>query len=178
MASPTEPAPSRLPDPRDTVPSPAGFELTPTELGAWRGFLRVHSTLVKELDAELEATHGLPLSSYEVLIYLKDAPGRRLRMAELADHVLISRSGMTRLVDRLERQGLLERTSCSSDKRGAYAVLTDAGATVLAGARPAHLDGVRDRFLRHFGESELERLAGFWERIAPGAAEPASRPTG
>src|SRR5918997_1290968 len=82
-------------------------ELAPAELGAWRGMLRVHSALVKALDAELLATHGLPLTSYEVLINLQAAPGRRRRMAELADGVLLSRSGTTRLVDRLERDGLL-----------------------------------------------------------------------
>ena len=152
------------------------YELSATELGAWRGMLRVHSALVKALDAELEATHGLPLSSYEVLIYLQSAPGQSLRMAELADHVLLSRSGMTRLVDRLEREGLLERKACPSDKRGCLAVLTEAGDAMLAGARPTHLDGVRERFLRHFEESELDQMAEFWDRVRPGASEPARRP--
>src|SRR3954463_3420344 len=104
--------------------SQPAHELSPAELGAWRGFLRVHSTLVKALDAELQEAHGLPLSSYEVLITLRTAPGRRLRMAELADRVILSRSGMTRLVDRLEREGLLERDKCDSDARGFFAVLT------------------------------------------------------
>jgi DNA-binding MarR family transcriptional regulator len=146
-------------------------ELSAAELAAWRGFLRVHSALVKALDAELEAAHGLPLSSYEVLIHLQAAPGRRLRTAELADHALLSRSGMTRLVDRLEREGLLERTTCPSDRRGCFAVLTEAGEALLAGARPTHLEGVRRSFLRHFDETELARLAALWERLRPGAAE-------
>lgn len=146
-------------------------ELTDAELGAWRGMLRVHAALAKALDAELEATHGLPLTSYEVLITLAAAPGRRLRMAELADRVLLSRSGMTRLCDRLERDGLIERTSCDSDGRGLFAVLTDAGAELLTYARPAHLDGVRERFLRHFEERELRVMAGWWERVLPGAAD-------
>src|SRR3954471_22091839 len=89
------------------------FELSEAELGAWRGFLRVHSALVKALDAELLQAHGLPLSSYEVLINLEAAPGHRRRMSELAESVLLSRSGMTRLVDRLEREGLIERDQCS-----------------------------------------------------------------
>src|ERR671918_327993 len=110
-------------------------ELAPAELGAWRGMLRVHSALVKALDAELIAAHDLPLTSYEVLINLQAAPGRRLRMAELADSVLLSRSGMTRLVDRLERDRLLERDSCASDGRGCFAVLTDSGQRLLAHAR-------------------------------------------
>ena len=145
--------------------------LTAPELAAWRGFLRVHSALIKELDAELEAQHGLPLSSYEVLIALADAPDRRLRMAELADRALLSRSGMTRLVDRLQKQGMLERERCDLDARGAYAVLTEKGRRLLAEARPAHLAGVRERFLRHLGEGEMATLAGIWERLVPGAAQ-------
>jgi DNA-binding MarR family transcriptional regulator len=146
-------------------------ELSSAELGAWRGMLRIHSTLVRELDAELEAAHALPLSSYDVLINLQAAPGKRLRMAELADSVLLSRSGLTRLVDRLEREGLIVRDSCASDGRGLFAVLTEAGEGLLARARPTHLGGVRERFLRHFSDEELKTLAGFWERIQPGAAD-------
>jgi DNA-binding MarR family transcriptional regulator len=145
-------------------------ELSPAELGAWRGFLRVHAALAKVLDAELAAEHDLPLSSYEVLITLQAAPGRRCRMAELADRVLLSRSGTTRLVDRLAREGLLERDTCTDDGRGTYAVLTDAGAALLDRARPTHLEDVRERFLRHFSEDELATLASWWERVLPGAA--------
>jgi DNA-binding MarR family transcriptional regulator len=126
---------------------------------------------VRELDTELLAAHDLPLSSYDVLIYLRDAPARRLRMAELADSVLLSRSGVTRLVDRLEREGLIVRDTCTSDGRGLYAVLTDKGEELLAAARPTHLAGVRERFLRHFSEDELRHLATYWERVHPGAAD-------
>jgi DNA-binding MarR family transcriptional regulator len=146
-------------------------ELTPAELGAWRGLLRVHSALVKALDAELLDGHDLPLTSYEVLINLQAAPDKRRRMAELADGVLLSRSGMTRLVDRLEREGLLERDACTDDGRGTYAVLTEKGEACLARARPTHLDGVRERFLQHFGADELTQLATYWERVLPGAAD-------
>jgi DNA-binding MarR family transcriptional regulator len=146
-------------------------ELAPAELGAWRGLLRVHSALVKALDAELIATHGLPLTSYEVLINLQAAPGRRRRMAELADSVLLSRSGVTRLVDRLVREGLIVRDTCESDGRGSFAVLTEEGEELLARARPTHLAGVRERFLRHFSDDELETLAHFWDRVKPGAAD-------
>jgi DNA-binding MarR family transcriptional regulator len=144
--------------------------LTAEELGAWRGLLRVHTALVKALDAELTAAHDLPLSSYEVLITLEAAPGHRRRMAELADSVLLSRSGMTRLVDRLEREGLLARDTCTDDGRGCFAVLTERGAELLATARPTHLEGVRERFLAHFSADELRRLADAWERVLPGAA--------
>src|SRR5919112_2164218 len=94
-----------------------------------------------------------------------------LSTAELADSVLLSRSGVTRLVDRLEREGLIVRESCESDGRGSFAVLTEAGEELLARARPTHLAGVRERFLRHFSEDELRTLARFWERIHPGAAD-------
>jgi DNA-binding MarR family transcriptional regulator len=156
--------------PADTRTEPIR-ELAPEELGAWRGLLRVHSALVKALDAELLAAHALPLTSYEVLINLQAAPGRRRRMAELADGVLLSRSGMTRLVDRLEREGLLARDACTDDGRGTFAVLTDKGEALLDEARRTHLDGVRERFLQHFEADELGRLAGYWERLVPGAAD-------
>lgn len=146
-------------------------ELSQVELGAWRGLLRVHAALVRALDAELDAAHELPLTSYDVLIYLQAAPDKRLRMAELADRVLLSRSGLTRLADRLEREGLITRDTCSSDGRGSFAVLTEEGEAVLARARPTHLAGVRERFLRHFSDDELRVLARFWERVQPGAAD-------
>jgi len=148
----------------------SSVDLSTAELGAWRGLLRVHTALVKALDAELAAAHNLPLSSYEVLITLESAPGRKRRMAELADSVLLSRSGMTRLVDRLEKDELLVRDTCTDDGRGCYAVLTEKGAELLATARPTHLDGVRERFLRHFSEDEMRLLATLWERVLPGSA--------
>jgi DNA-binding MarR family transcriptional regulator len=160
---------SGMPPPSSAAVAPN--ELTPTELAAWRGMLRVHAALVRELDAELEHAHGLPLTHYDVLIYLRSAPGRRLRMAELADSVLLSRSGVTRLVDRLERDGLLVRHTCSSDGRGCFAVLTDKGEELLARARPTHLAGVHRRFLAHFSEEELEAMAEGWNRVDPGAAD-------
>jgi DNA-binding MarR family transcriptional regulator len=146
-------------------------ELAPEELAAWRGLLRVHSALVKALDAELLAEHDLPLTSYEVLINLQAAPDRRRRMAELAEGVLLSRSGMTRLVDRLERDGLIERDACTEDGRGMFAVLTEKGEDLLSRARRTHLDGVRERFLRHFDRKELEQLAEGWNRVLPGSAD-------
>jgi DNA-binding MarR family transcriptional regulator len=144
------------------------FELTEAELAAWRGLLRVHAAVVKRLDAELLAGHGIPLSSYEVLIALQAAPGRKLRMAELADHALLSRSGMTRLVDRLEREGLIARTQCAADARGLFAELTGAGEELLSQARPSHLDSVRRAFLTHTTGDDLDRLAAVWERVLTG----------
>jgi DNA-binding MarR family transcriptional regulator len=139
------------------------------ELGAWRGMLRVHAGLVKALDAELAGAHGLPLSSYEVLLFLADSPGGRLRMAELADAVLLSRSGLTRLVDRMEREGLIRREQCPNDARGWYAAITQQGSETFRAARETHLAGVRERFLAHFSRDELRDLAELWERVEPGS---------
>jgi DNA-binding MarR family transcriptional regulator len=143
--------------------------LTPAELAAWRGLLRAHSALVHDLDAELREAHDLSLHEYEVLIVLAEAPEGRMRMSELATAVLLSQSGLTRLVDRLVQAGSVERTKCAEDRRGLNAQLTAAGRLRLVEARPTHHRGVRARFLDRFDRNELARLASFWERVAPGA---------
>jgi DNA-binding MarR family transcriptional regulator len=140
-------------------------QLSANELAAWRGLLATHATLIARLDAELEREHGLPLTSYEVLLYLGGAEGGRLRMGELADRLLLSRSGITRLVDRLERQGMIERERCENDGRGFNAVLTEAGRRKLDAARPAHLSGVRRHFLSQLEPGELDSLAAIWGRL-------------
>jgi len=149
--------------------------LTETELAAWRGLLRTHALLVKRLDAELEAEHDLPLISYEVLLHLDHADGRRMRMCDLAEGIMLSRSGLTRLVDRLERDGLVERLSCADDARGAFAGLTDAGRAKLEAAASTHLEGVRRHFLEHVGPSELAVLGEVWERVAGAAVHAGPR---
>lgn len=141
--------------------------LSEGELRAWRGLLRAHASLAKRLDAELERAHGLPLTSYEVLHHLEEAERGRMRMCDLAEQAQLSRSGLTRLVDRLERDGLLERCSCAHDARGAYACLTEQGSQRLSAARGTHLSVVREHFLSRFSERELSALADMWERIAP-----------
>jgi DNA-binding MarR family transcriptional regulator len=142
-----------------------GEQLSELELAAWRGLLCTHARLTRALDAELDAAHDLPLVSYDVLLQLEAAPEHRLRMRDLADQVLLSRSGLTRLADRLEREGLIERSRCDCDGRGAYAVITERGLERLREARPCHLAGVRERFLSRFSEPELEQLAAFWARL-------------
>lgn len=142
--------------------------LTTQELRAWRGLLRVHAALAKALDAELEAAHGLQLSSYEVLMYLADADGERMRMCDLASSILLSRSGLTRLVDRLAREGLLERVACDADARGAFAKLTPAGREKLREARATHLAGVRAMFLDRFTPEELDQMGAAWDRVLEG----------
>jgi DNA-binding MarR family transcriptional regulator len=148
-------------------PQTAVEGFTEMELAAWRGFLRTHALLVKELDADLESQHKLPLTSYDVLTNLADREDGRMRMCDLADAVVLSRSGLTRLVDRLQREGLIERQQCTSDARGAYAVLTDLGRARLRDAQPLHRESVRRRFLEHFSEEELRVLATCWERLYP-----------
>ena len=139
------------------------------ELAAWRGLLRTHAALVRDLDAELHARHDLSLHEYEVLLTLANAQDGRMRMSELAAAVVLSQSGLTRLVDRLVRDGSVARVRCEGDRRGLNAELTDAGRQPLLEARATHLEGVRSRFLDRFDEAELDVLGGFWERVSPGA---------
>jgi DNA-binding MarR family transcriptional regulator len=141
--------------------------LDATELTAWRGLLRTHAALTKLLDAELIREHGLPLSSYEVLLHLHESDDGKMRMSELAESVLLSRSGLTRLVDRMEREGLIRRERCTDDQRGWFAAITDDGRTAFGRARRTHLDGVRERFLAHFSREELELLGDAWRRVLP-----------
>jgi DNA-binding MarR family transcriptional regulator len=147
--------------------APGEPSLSEGEISAWRGLLRAHSSLAKRLDFALEDSHGLPLRAFEVLHYLGEAPSGRMRMCDLAGEAHLSRSGLTRLVDRLEREGLATRCSCEHDARGAYACLTEAGRARLDGARGTHLDVVREHFLSRFSERELSALTEMWNRIEP-----------
>lgn len=149
--------------------------LSERELEAWAGFLRVHGTISQLLDDELGAQHGISLSDYDVLIFLGNAPDQRLRMSELAESVLISQSGITRLVDRLVARGLVKRVRCSEDRRGAFAALTPAGLAKLREASTTHIAGVRAQFLSHLSEDEQTVLAGLWERILPDVRQTFSR---
>jgi DNA-binding MarR family transcriptional regulator len=149
------------------IPTSEQEALTLGELRAWRGLLRAHACLAKRLDAELDRAHRLPMTSYEVLHHLEEANGGRMRMCDLAEQAQLSRSGLTRLVDRLERDGLLERCSCEHDARGSYACLTASGRERLTEAHGTHLAVVRAHFFSRFSEQELSLLADMWERIAP-----------
>ncbi len=159
-----------------TIPTPSqqSQRLNERELAAWRGMLVTHGTLVKALDAQLEAEHDLPLSSYEVLMFVDDSEGGRMRMHDIADRVLLSRSGLTRLVDRLVRDGLLVRESCPSDARGSFACITEDGRRTLEAARATHLAGVRALFLNHFSAEEQELLGRLFDRVLtqPGVDDP------
>lgn len=127
-------------------------------LGVWRAFLRAHAGVTRQLERELSTEAGMPLTWYDVLLQLAEAPERRLRMAELADRVLLSRSGLTRLVDRLQAENLVCREPSPDDARGTYTVLTAEGLVALRRAAPFHLAGVQRHWLAHFSDDELRQL--------------------
>jgi DNA-binding MarR family transcriptional regulator len=135
------------------------------DAAAWSGLLRTRERLMHELDRELEQAHGLSLAEYDVLVQLGAAGERGLRMAELADAVLLTRSGLTRLVDRLEQQGLVARKRCPSDLRGMHAVLTGAGSARLDEAIPTHTDGIRRLFLDPLDSDDLDHLLSTWAKL-------------
>lgn len=136
-------------------------------VGVWRSFLRAHAEVIRELEKELLGEAGLPLSWYDVLLQLAESPGRKLRMADLADRVLLSRSGLTRLVDRLQAEGLVRREPSPEDARGMFTVLTHEGIDRLRKAVPVHLAGIQRHWLDHFGDEELRRLGDLLGRLAP-----------
>jgi DNA-binding MarR family transcriptional regulator len=136
-------------------------------IGVWRTFLRAHAHAIRELERELAAETGVPLGWYDVLLQLAEAPERRLRMAELADRVLLSRSGLTRLVDRLQAEGLVRREPSPHDARGTFTVLTADGMARLRAAAPVHLAGIRKHWIAHFTDDELRQLGGLLARLSP-----------
>ena len=144
------------------------FKLSPQQRAAWTGFLRAHASIVKELDAELQANHGLPLSSYDVLIQLSLACDGRMQMYKLADAVHLSRSALTRAVDRLEREGLLERCRGTLDPRQVFAAITERGLERLAQTTPGHLAGVRERFVDRLSQAQLQQLTEIWRLLLEG----------
>jgi DNA-binding MarR family transcriptional regulator len=139
--------------------------LTPRELAAWRGMLQVHARVTSRLDAEMRTAHGISVSAYEVLMFLADAPGQRMRMSEIADGALLSRSGCTRLVDRLARAGYVQRSAADDDGRGLFAQLTEAGQRQAQAARATHLAGVRRHFLDRLEATDEIALGDIWRRV-------------
>jgi len=127
-------------------------------LAVWADFLHAHAALTDVLGRELAENAGMPLGWYDVLTQLGATPGGRLRMQDLAAAVVLSKSGLTRLVDRLEEAGLVMRTSCPSDRRGTFAEMTPAGAAALRAARPVHLDGIARHFAAHLSPTDVEAL--------------------
>jgi DNA-binding MarR family transcriptional regulator len=143
-----------------------------TEQAAWGGFLRAYAHLDQAIDADLQARHGLRHTEFEVLLRLRWAPGVRLRIQDLARDSLLTRSGTSRLVDRLERAGLVAREAAAEDGRGSYAVLTRAGRDLFDRLQPEHLSFVRGLFHDRLTAEELRVLAGVWRKLLgdPGQA--------
>ena len=154
--------------------------LTIDQQKSWRAYLAATTLLSEKLSRELQAAHGLTMADYEILVRLSEAPERRLRMSQLASHTLASRSRLSHQVDRLEKAGLVERQACEDDRRGANAVLTEAGWNLLVTAAPTHVEGVRrhlvdlltdDQFTA-LGEA-LALVAAHLQDSEPGTEEPA-----
>ncbi len=146
----------------------ASQSLDGASLEAWRSYLQSHASIVRELDAELLAEHGMTSRDYEVLLYLAQAPERRLPMSALSELTMLTRSGITRLIDGLVSAGLIERVSCPSDARVSYAQLTDMGYKRLRQAGCTHVASIRRLFLERFNAQEIEQLAALLSRL-PGA---------
>jgi DNA-binding MarR family transcriptional regulator len=140
--------------------------LSDQQFEAWKAFLRAQAGLITTLDRELVADQGLPITFFDVLVQLSVAGGR-LRMSELADAVVLSRSGVTRLVDRMVRDGLVERVQCPEDRRVTYAALTPEGEQALADALPVHVLGIAEHFGRHLSDEEAKTIAAALGRMAP-----------
>lgn len=146
----------------------ASARLDGAALDAWRCYLQSHASILRALDAELVAAQAMTTRDYEVLLYLAQAPERRLPMSALAESTMLTRSGITRLVDGLVECGLIERVSCPSDARVSYAQLTDTGYAKLREAGCTHIASIRRLFLEHFDDEEIEQLAELLSRL-PGA---------
>jgi DNA-binding MarR family transcriptional regulator len=147
-----------------------------SRLEVWQQFLRAHQRVLGVLGDELEQERGLPLAWYEVLLHVERAPDRRLRMGDLADAVVLSPSGLTRLVDRMVDDGLVRREPCPSDRRSTYAVLTADGRSALRRAAPTHLRGIDEHFARLLTDDEVGVLSRALGRVLDALDEPASEP--
>ncbi len=135
------------------------------ETAVWRGLLYVHMRVLRELDQELTRRHGLPVREFDVLMTLFRAPDWRLRMSELAERVLLSPSGLTRMIERLEREGWVQRRIDPGDARSYHATLTERGAQRLAEARVTHNAIIRAQFIDRLSADELHDLATIWKKV-------------
>ena len=141
-----------------------------TEVAAWRSFITAYSRLTDVLEREMQAERDMPLTWYDVLVVLQEAPEQQLRMHDLAERVLLSRAGLTRLVDRMTTAGLVERVPCPEDRRGTYVRITDAGRAANLAAAPVHLGGVREHFTRHLSAKELAVFKTAFDRVVEALA--------
>jgi DNA-binding MarR family transcriptional regulator len=146
--------------------SPRRLTAHDPRLSPWRAFLLAHARVSRRLDDELRAEHDLSFAEYDALLTIANAPDRRVRMRHLADQVLLSKSGVTRLIDRLVADGLVARDTCVSDARGAEAVLTQAGLDRLRAASRTHLRGISDHFLDILDEGQLAEVGRAMQAVA------------
>src|SRR3954452_8243723 len=140
-----------------------------SEVRTWIRFLATHSAITRELEARLMGAHGLTLSDYDVLVQLARAPEHKLRNIELATAVVLTRSGVSRLVDGLERDGLVRRSSCPSDKRGSLVEITGEGLVRLREAATTQIEGVRELFIERLGEEGREQMDALLGLLPAGA---------
>jgi len=140
-----------------------------SEIRTWIRFLATHSAITRELEARLMGAHGLTLSDYDVLVQLARAPEGKLRNIDLAKAVVLTRSGVTRLVDGLEKDGLVARSSCPSDKRGTFVSLTSVGLARLREATSTHVEGVRELFVERLGEEGVAQMDALLRSLPAGA---------
>ena len=136
-----------------------------THLQMWRSFLEAHSTVVKHLERRMQEQHGLPLAWWDVLLQLADGPEGRLRMGELAESVLLTRSGITRLVDRMIAAGLVDREPCPGERRGYFAVITQNGKDTIEQVGPDHSKDAREVILGHISQEEAALLGQVVSRV-------------
>ncbi|MBM3935020.1 MAG: MarR family transcriptional regulator [SAR202 cluster bacterium] len=138
---------------------------TDTKLEAWKTLLQTHSRVVRTLEEEMDRDQGLPLTWYEILGHLRAAPESRLRMQTLAESILLSRSGLTRLFDRMEEAGLVLRAPCAEDRRGTWATLTEKGKEVYSKASPGHISGIQQHFSRHISDDDASAIIEAFSKI-------------
>jgi DNA-binding MarR family transcriptional regulator len=157
------------------VQATTDLAIDPAARAAWNSFLRAHAVLIRALERELLAARGLPLAEYDVLVQLDQVPEGRLRMAQLADRVLLSRSGLTRLVERMEASGLVRREVCPSDARGFFATITEEGRRRLVSSEEIHLRSLRDHFTGPLDSSQMGQLRQVCDRLLEGSPEEPAR---
>jgi DNA-binding MarR family transcriptional regulator len=153
---------------RGRSPRSPGFE-------TWRTFLQAHATVLRRLEAELEADGQVSLADLDVLLQLSAAKSHRLRMSELAETVLLSRSGMTRRIDRLEAAGLVQRHECTADRRGAFAGITETGLERLRRARPTHVRGIQEHFISRLSADDLQAIREALAKLIPPDDRPSEK---
>ena len=143
-------------------------DLSGEESAVWAGLLQTHAALARELDTDLRAAHGLPLPDFQILRWLANQPCEGMRMAALAEMVLLSPSGLSRAIERLEARGLVQRIPCPEDRRGSYAALTESGIDLVRMAGATHAAGIRRRFLDRLTPAETRSLKAIWDRLLAG----------